>query len=329
MESHFPKLTIESLNSNTLNLMFTNIHFSFLNTLRRIIKQDIPMLAINKIRFEKYSGYMNEEMLAHRLSLIPIVCKNIDKVSYEKNCICDVGCKFCNIDFSLEKKSSDHALNVYSNDLKLSNPNNEYGTEILQFVKNYHGILLCRLNPYEEIKLECTAVKGTAKQHAKFSASTVCFYKKRHHNSYSFTLETNENINPLDVFRLALEIFIKESMSLKKYINKSMTINNVNIKVPYQDTLLNSLQKEITETFEDKIDLFFYKKSHILSEYPHSELEFHFDDTDQSCLDVKEHVKTSINRLIIFSEMIISELNEKKLNIKIEGLQIKKRFVSN
>ena len=92
----------------------------------------------------------------------------------------------------LQKTGEDkNVTNVYSSDLKIVDPSNEYKSEVLSFPKNYHGILLCRLNQGETIKLKCTAVKNNALNHAKFSAATVCFYKKidTDADSYLFTLK--------------------------------------------------------------------------------------------------------------------------------------------
>lgn len=315
MKHYFPNFSIDNMSQDTLMIHFSNVHFSFLNSIRRIVKSEVPVLAINSIRFKEYSGYLEEDTLAHRLSLIPIICKDIDKLSYEKDCSkCDIGCSFCNVKFTLEKIGADdnRSTNVYSSDLKLVDPLNPYRTETLYFPKNHHGILLCRLNPGEHIKLECTAVKSNASQHAKFSASTVCFFKKLDNDddSYLFTLETNGNIDAINVFRQSLEIFIQQNLSLKKHINKFMTRDECNIEVPFQDTILNPLQREILNTYQTEIDLFIYKKHHILSERKHSHLEVFYDDTIVTPLHVKDYIKTSINRLVTFSEILLSTLNE-------------------
>ena len=284
MKDYFPTFSIVDLCQDTLNIKFSHINFTFLNAIRRIVKSEVPVLAINSIRFEEYSGYLEEETLAHRLSLIPIICRDIDKLSYQKECSqCEIGCSFCNVTFTLQKNGTDqNVTNVYSSDLKLVDPSNQYQSEVLSFPKNYHGILLCRLNPGERIKLECTAVKSNAMNHAKFSASTVCFYKKLDtddDDSYLFTLETNGNHQAVDVFRKSLEIFIDHNLFLKKHINKYMRDDECNIKVPFQDTILNPLQAEILKTYEKEIDLFLYKKSHVLSEQKDSQLEVYYDDT--------------------------------------------------
>ena len=324
MKQYFPTLQIENVCNDSLTMKYTNIDFSFLNTIRRIIKSQIPVLAINTVRFEEYSGYLEEETLAHRISLLPLVCKKIHRLNYQKECTkCTIGCHFCNVTFTLQKKAVDDDIvtNVYSNDLKLVDPTNKFSTEILQFPKNYHGILLCRLNPGETIKLQCTASKGHASEHAKFSACTVCFYKQveKEPNSYIFTIETNGNIHPIDVFRQSLDIYIRENMNLKKYINKYMTDTKLNITVPYQDTILNSLQKEIIKTFESNIDLFLYKKSHILSETKTSTFQIYYDNDKESSSDIKSYINTSINRLVIFSQMILSNLSENQYDYKIFG----------
>ena len=104
VNDYFPTFSIVDLCHDTLNIKFSNVHFSFLNSIRRIVKSEVPVLAINSVCFEEYSGYLEEETLAHRLSSIPIICKNINKLSYQNECSkCDIGCSFCNVNFRFTK----------------------------------------------------------------------------------------------------------------------------------------------------------------------------------------------------------------------------------
>ena len=102
-----------------------------------------------------------------------------------------------------------------------------------------------------------------------------------------------------------------------------MRDDECNIKLPFQDTILNPLQREILKTYEKEIDLFLYKKSHILSEHKDSQLEVYYDDTLVRPFDVKNYIKTSINRLMTFSQIVLSNLNENYYRYKIPNIEIK------
>ena len=57
-------------------LQFDLVHVpaSIANALRRLIIADVPTMAIEKVFFSDNSGVMVDEILAHRVGLIPIHC---------------------------------------------------------------------------------------------------------------------------------------------------------------------------------------------------------------------------------------------------------------
>lgn len=137
---------------------------AFVNGLRRIIVNDVPTMAIEDVNFLTNSSALYDEMLAHRLGLVPM---KTDLKSYNlpSECKCkDEGCSLCQLHLKLKKKGPGI---VYSEDLKSQDPK----------VKPVFGkMVIAKLLEGQELELEATAVLGTGKEHMKFSPGLI-YYK--------------------------------------------------------------------------------------------------------------------------------------------------------
>jgi len=129
----------------------------FVNTLRRAVIGEVPVMAIDECRIKENSSALYDEVLAHRLGLIPL---KTDLKSYElpKKCKCKgKGCSICQLKLTLKASGP---CNVYAEDLKSSDPK----------IKPVHPkMLIAKLLKNQEIELEAIAVLGKGKKHVKFS----------------------------------------------------------------------------------------------------------------------------------------------------------------
>jgi len=168
-------------NDYKIQLEWKNVDTIFLNTLRRIMISSIPTIAIDKIELETNTSPMNDEFLAHRIGLIPILSeKNVKDIVKEETCSCKNGCSLCNFDFLLEKENvnDENLVSVYSSDfIPTYNPTNSFS--VVSYPVFEQGILICKLAKGQKIKLKCTAIKGTGKEHAKWSPVAGVFFKNK------------------------------------------------------------------------------------------------------------------------------------------------------
>lgn len=142
---------------------------TFINTIRRICLVEIPTLAIEDVNIYKNDAKMFDEVLAHRLGLIPIVT-DLDSYVMPSECDCESGCQHCRVSFLLKEKCEEgnDSKIVYSKDLKSDDP----------AVKPvYDTIPIVRLREGEEVELEAIAELGLGSEHAKWQATTTCGYK--------------------------------------------------------------------------------------------------------------------------------------------------------
>lgn len=137
---------------------------TFINTIRRICLVEIPTFAIEDVNIYKNDAKMFDEVLAHRLGLIPIVT-DLDSHIMPKDCDCESHCEKCSVSFLLKEKGPKI---VYSKDLKSDDP-------VVKPV--YDTIPIVRLREGEEVELEAIAEIGLGSEHAKWQATTTCGYK--------------------------------------------------------------------------------------------------------------------------------------------------------
>jgi len=123
---------------------------SVANALRRAIVDDLPAFAVDEVDFFENNSCMYNEYLANRLALIPLTFD--DEVADDAKIV-----------FSLDKEGP---CTVYSHELRSTDE------KIKVFAKN---IPIIRLGERQRLRLEATAIKGTARQHAKFQ-STLASY---------------------------------------------------------------------------------------------------------------------------------------------------------
>ena len=134
---------------------------SMANAIRRSVNE-IPILAIDEIEFHKNDSALYDEILAHRLGLIPLKMEK-SLTSMEK-CSCKgKGCNKCTIQLKLAAKG---ACTVYSKSLK-------GGAEAV-----YDKIPIVLLTEGQELELVARARLGKGIEHVKFSPGIIYYRNK-------------------------------------------------------------------------------------------------------------------------------------------------------
>ena len=142
-----------------ISFILRDSNYSFVNALRRSVLE-IPVLAIEDVEFTKNDSALYDEILAHRLGLIPV--KAPKTFTEREECSCKgKGCLKCTASFKL--KASGPAT-VYSKELKSK------GAEVV-----FKDIPIVILAKDQEIELSAEAILGKGKTHAKFSPGLAWF----------------------------------------------------------------------------------------------------------------------------------------------------------
>lgn len=141
---------------------------AFANAIRRAALADVPVMAIEDVIFVENTSVMYDEILAHRLGLIPLKT-DLDAYVLPEECDCksDLGCSKCRASFVLETEAVDQTITVHSSDLKPASG----------VVPVSDKIPLVKLAPLQKVRLEAYARLGRGSEHAKWQAATVAAYK--------------------------------------------------------------------------------------------------------------------------------------------------------
>lgn len=153
----------------TARLIIEGVDVPFMNALRRIMLTEVPSMAIDEIVVLENSSILNDEILAHRLGLVPLKT-DLDSYNLPEECPCksEFGCNLCLVTLTLDVEDTDSIRTVYSKDLVPNNPDIAPVSDKIPLVK---------LAPTQKIRLEAYARLGKGKEHAKWQPVSVCAYK--------------------------------------------------------------------------------------------------------------------------------------------------------
>lgn len=155
------KIKIISLDNEILVIYLENNTIPYVNALRRIMISEVPTMAIDLIDVEINTTVMHDELIAHRLGLIPITSHKVNKMNYTIECDCDDFCNKCTVRMFIDVKQNQGGIReITANDIISSNPN---------FKPNDPDIIITKITQGQHLKLQATAKKGIGKKHAKWS----------------------------------------------------------------------------------------------------------------------------------------------------------------
>ncbi|MCD6299456.1 MAG: DNA-directed RNA polymerase subunit D [Thermoplasmata archaeon] len=149
----------------------------FVNAVRRTLMTNVPKLAIENVTIYDNTSALFDEIVAHRLAMLPLPT-DLDLLVPRNECSCGgEGCPSCIVHYTLSKEGE---CTVYSGDLKAEDP--------MWAVKD-EKIPILRLLKNQRVILEAEAELGTGKEHAKWQAVSGAGY------SYYPEIEITEECN--------------------------------------------------------------------------------------------------------------------------------------
>jgi DNA-directed RNA polymerase subunit D len=158
------KVEINRFDEESVEIIIEGCRPYFVNTLRRILMEDLPQIAIEDIVIYDNTSALFDEIIAHRLGLIPILYREGLRPRSECSCKGE-GCANCTVHFTLSKEGP---CAIQSGDLVPENPD---------FSVVDPSIPLLELAEGHRLILEASAVLGTGKEHAKWQGVSGAGYK--------------------------------------------------------------------------------------------------------------------------------------------------------
>ncbi len=146
-------------NGSSLSFVLSDASVSIANAIRRTVIGEVPTLAIDEVEFYDNTSSLYDEIIAHRLSLIPIVT-DLSILNFKDECSCEEGCPSCEVELKLKKKGPGI---VRSDDLKSLNKN----------FSPVPGVLLVKLGKSQKIDLKARAVLGRGYDNTRWQSAVV------------------------------------------------------------------------------------------------------------------------------------------------------------
>lgn len=259
-----------------------NLDISIINSIRRVILADIPVLGFlgegkPSIEIIKNTGPLHNEIMYHRIGVIPLHFTEQEIETFVEN----------EYVFHCTAKNTGVAImNVTTKDI--TGTRNQKPLTEKELARIFppnpitkDHVLITRLRQGEELTFNATIVKLTAKDHASFSPVSMCafFYNTDHSkltnildkerdyqkNEYGdpvdvhFMMETETSLSPKYIFMKAIEILIEKVINIPKAvkITKNDKMNNTyDLTIANEDDTLGNLFQSLiySEFIRNKTD---------------------------------------------------------------------------
>ncbi|HID60894.1 MAG TPA: DNA-directed RNA polymerase subunit D [Hadesarchaea archaeon] len=157
------QLEIRKLDDDEMEFVLSGSNPAFANSLRRVAMREVPIMAIDEVEFKTNDSAMYDEIIAHRLALVPLRTP-IKGYNLPTECSCQEGrCPKCGVELTLKKEGP---TTVTSGDLKSSDDEVKPVSD---------SIPITRLGRGQKLELTAIARLGLGKEHTKWQPGIVTY----------------------------------------------------------------------------------------------------------------------------------------------------------
>ncbi len=201
----------------SIKVQLEDVPLSIANAIRRFTINEVPTMAIEEVLIIENSSAMPNEVLAHRISLIPFI-SDIDRYVAPEECDCGskLGCEKCVVRYVLRAEALDEPLTVYSGDIVPEDP-----TTTVKPVSP--KIPIVKLAPRQRVEMELYVRVGKGRKNAKWQAAISSLYEKDGEpNKRILFIESIGFLPPRRILKEAVNIFKKKVQELSKEIMREI-----------------------------------------------------------------------------------------------------------
>jgi len=156
------KLEVFENTEEKLSFIIEGASIEMVNALRRIILTEVPVMAIDEVIVLKNDSPLYDEIISHRLGLIPLKT-DLSVYKLPQDCECGgYGCPMCQVSLTCDvTNTTNNPLEIYSGDLKSNDP---------KIIPVHSKIPIVKIDKKDKVIIEAYAILGRAKDHAKWQA---------------------------------------------------------------------------------------------------------------------------------------------------------------
>ena len=152
------KVEVKELKPKKAVLKIEDTQPYFINSIRRIMLSELPKLAVDNVVIYDNTSALFDEIISHRLGLIPIPT-DLSLLTFKDQCVCKgKGCPNCTVRYTLSKEGEG---TIFSGDLQASEKSWKITEDKIPIVRLYGD---------QRLILEVEAVLGRGKDHAKWQS---------------------------------------------------------------------------------------------------------------------------------------------------------------
>ena len=250
-------MEVKILNKTNDKLVFSvnGINPALANTLRRLMMTEVPTLAIDTVEFSKNSSALYDEIIAHRLGLMPLKT-DLKSYNLKDECKCKgKGCAMCELKLVLK---ADGPGMVYSSQLKSTDP---------KAIPVYSEMPIVELTKKQSLELTATAILGKGKTHTKFSPGLVYYrgYPLFNVKDKSKLRKIEEELRDLATVKND-NIQVNDFLKWNEHFEEILEINDVEVKNSHENFIFfveswgqlkpEEIVRKSLEIFDEKLDEF-------------------------------------------------------------------------
>lgn len=211
------EVNIVEEDEKSMKIELEGLPLSLANTLRRFVINEVPTMAIEEVLIIENTSAMPNEVLAHRLSLIPFI-SDIDRYVAPEECDCGskLGCEKCVVRYVVRAEAIDEPVTVYSGDIVPEDP-----TTTVKPVSP--RIPIVKLAPKQRIEIELYVRVGKGRKNTKWQAAISSLYEKDGEPGKRILfIESIGSLPPRRILKEAVHIFKRKIEELNEKIKRGI-----------------------------------------------------------------------------------------------------------
>ncbi len=208
------KIEVLEKSEGRIKVHLQGVSRAYASAIRRIALSEVPVMAIDEIVILDNSSIIYDELLAHRLGLVPLKT-DLSRYVMPKDCDCDnpLGCPKCRVLLVLDAEANEKTKEISTGDLRSED---EFTIPISP------SIPILKLARGQKVKLEAYARLGKGKEHAKWQAASVSVLKPASKedtgDDYILEIESVGSLSASEIFVKAVELLNEK---LQEFAEKS------------------------------------------------------------------------------------------------------------
>ncbi len=196
-----------------ISLQLEGVDRSYANAVRRFCISEVPSMAIDDIVILENSSVLYDEILAHRLGMVPLRT-DLERYVLPERCDCGnpLGCQKCRVLLVLDATAKERPRTVVSGDLV---------SEDREVCPVNPNIPIVKLAVGQSVKLEAYARLGRGKEHAKWQPATASILTEgKGEGVFVLKVETSGTMPAKEIVARSIEKLEEKLKELQKEVEE-------------------------------------------------------------------------------------------------------------